>query len=96
MILRTWTGRIRAGRIRTADGAEYAAYVETNGGATYLATPGDLGWQTVFRDLGDGTCEVATLSWRSGMDAVHGFGHPEHVRRHEVVSGSGPSSAPLR
>jgi hypothetical protein len=110
MILRTWTGRIR-----TADRAEYAAYIEATGGSAYLATPGNLGWQMVFRDLGEGTSEVTTLSWWTGMDAIHGFAgpnpeiavyypeddrflldRPEHVRHHEVVSGSGPSSAPSR
>jgi len=71
MILRTWTGRIR-----TVDRAEYAAYIEVTGGQAYLATPGNLGWQMVFRDLGDGTSEVTTLSWWTGMDAVHGFAGP--------------------
>ncbi|MCR5875192.1 hypothetical protein LRS10_13935 [Phenylobacterium sp. J426] len=71
MILRMWTGRIR-----TADEAEYAAYIATTGGAAYRATPGNLGWQMVFRDLGDGVSEVATLSWWTDMDAIHGFAGP--------------------
>lgn len=75
MILRTWTGRIR-----TADEAEYAAYIEATGGREYLATPGCLGWQMIFRDLGDGTSEVSTLSWWTGMDAIHGFAGPEPER----------------
>jgi hypothetical protein len=72
MILRKWTGRIR-----TSDRAEYAAYIEATGGAAYLATPGNLGWQMVFRDLGDGTSEVSTLSWWPDMAAVHGFAGPK-------------------
>lgn len=71
MILRMWTGRIR-----TADEAEYAAYIEATGGAAYLATPGNLGWQMVFRDLGDGTSEVSTLSWWPDMDVIRGFAGP--------------------
>ena len=68
MILRKWTGRIR-----TADRVEYAAYIEATGGAAYLATPGNLGWQMIFRDLGDGTSEVSTLSWWPDMAAVRDF-----------------------
>lgn len=71
MILRKWTGRIR-----TSDRAEYAAYIEATGGEAYLATPGNLGWQMIFRDLGDGTSEVSTLSWWPDMAAVHGFAGP--------------------
>jgi hypothetical protein len=71
VILRKWTGRIRK-----SDRAEYAAYIEATGGAAYLATPGNLGWQMVFRDLGDGTSEVSTLSWWPDMAAVHGFAGP--------------------
>jgi hypothetical protein len=72
MILRRWTGRIR-----TADRNAYAAYIERTGGSDYLGTPGNLGWQMVFRDLGDGVSEVATLSWWTGMDAIRAFAGPE-------------------
>jgi hypothetical protein len=68
MILRRWTGRIR-----TADEAEYRDYIARTGGAAYLATPGDLGWQMVFRDLGDGGSEVTTLSWWADLDVIRGF-----------------------
>jgi heme-degrading monooxygenase HmoA len=77
MILRTWTGRIR-----TADEAEYAAYIARTGGDDYLATPGNLGWQMVFHDLGDGTSEVSTLSWWTSMAAIVAFAgdQPERAR----------------
>lgn len=75
MILRKWTGRIR-----TSDEAQYAAYIEATGGKAYLATPGNLGWQMVFRDLGGGVSEVSTLSWWPDMDAVHAFAGPTPER----------------
>ncbi|HET6972113.1 MAG TPA: hypothetical protein VFH92_13380 [Phenylobacterium sp.] len=68
MILRRWTGRIR-----TADKAEYADYIRKTGGDDYLSTPGNLGWQMVFRDLPDGISEVSTLSWWTGTDAIRAF-----------------------
>lgn len=68
MILRRWTGRIR-----TADEAEYRAYIAKTGGKAYLATPGNRGWQMVFRDLGEGTSEVQALSWWTDLDVIKGF-----------------------
>ena len=75
MILRRWTGRIR-----TADEAEYAAYIAGTGGEAYAMTPGNIGWQMVFRGLGDGTSEVATLSWWTDFDAIRAFAGPEPER----------------
>src|SRR3954447_23075109 len=72
MILRRWTGRIR-----TADKAEYAAYIIRTGGEDYLKTPGNLGWQMVFRDLDDSASEVSTLSWWTDMAAIRAFAGPE-------------------
>lgn len=68
MILRRWRGVIR-----TADRAEYQAYIAETGGADYAATPGNLGWQMLFRDLGDGTSEVVTLSWWRSLDDIRAF-----------------------
>ena len=75
MILRRWTGRIR-----TAEEAAYRAYIAGTGGVQYLATPGNLGWQMVFRDLGDGTSEVATLSWWTDLAVIKGFAGEDHER----------------
>jgi heme-degrading monooxygenase HmoA len=75
VILRKWTGRIR-----TADEAEYAAYIAATGGKDYAATPGNLGWQMVFRGLEDGVSEVTTLSWWPDMDAIRAFAGPEPER----------------
>ncbi|MET0273657.1 MAG: hypothetical protein ABW360_11765 [Phenylobacterium sp.] len=75
MILRRWIGRIR-----TADEAEYTAYIDRTGGGDYLATPGNLGWQMLFRDLGDGVSEVTTLSWWTDMAAITAFAGPEPER----------------
>lgn len=72
MILRKWTGRIR-----TADRAEYVAYILGTGLDDYAKTPGNLGYQMVTRDLGDGTTEVSTLSWWGSMDAIRGFAGEE-------------------
>jgi len=68
MILRRWTGRIR-----TAERADYARYIAGTGGSDYTATPGNLGFQMLFRDLGDGTSEVTTLSWWRSLDDIRGF-----------------------
>ena len=84
MILRRWTGRIR-----TADESEYRDYISATGGAAYRATPGNLGWQMIFRELGDGVSEVTTLSWWTDLDVIRGFAgeayeqavyYPEDVR----------------
>lgn len=68
MILRRWTSRIR-----TAERDAYSAYIDETGGADYGSTPGNLGFQMLFRDLGDGTSEVTTLSWWRSLDDIRGF-----------------------
>lgn len=68
LILRRWTGLIR-----TADREVYAAYIAGTGGDDYTATPGNRGYQMIMRDLGDGTTEVATLSWWASLDAIRAF-----------------------
>jgi len=68
VILRRWVGRIR-----TADEAEYVAYVKRTGADDYAETPGNLGFQIVTRDRGDGTTDVTTLSWWTSMEAVRAF-----------------------
>ena len=77
MIFRKWRGRIR-----TEERADYVAYILDTGLADYSKTPGNLGYQMVTRDLGDGTTEVATMSWWTGMDAIRGFAgdDPERAR----------------
>lgn len=68
MILRRWKGLIR-----TTDREAYVRYIEGTGGVDYGSTPGNLGFQMLLRDLGDGTSEVTTLSWWISMDAIRGF-----------------------
>jgi heme-degrading monooxygenase HmoA len=77
MIFRKWRGRIR-----TEDRDEYVAYIVGTGLDDYAKTPGNLGYQMVTRDMGDGTTEVATMSWWTGMDAIRGFAgdEPERAR----------------
>jgi len=77
MIFRTWRGRIR-----TADRAEYVAYIRATGLDDYGNTPGNLGYQMITRDLGDGSTEVATMSWWDSMDSIRGFAgdRPELAR----------------
>src|SRR6476620_5885282 len=58
MILRKWSGRIRA-----TDREEYVAYVLETGASDYSKTPGNHGFQLLTRDVGDGTTEVSTMSW---------------------------------
>src|SRR5688500_2126695 len=57
MIFRKWTGRIR-----TADADTYIQYIRDTGGDEYAATDGNLGYQILLRDLGDGSSEVSTVS----------------------------------
>ncbi len=68
MILRRWSALIC-----TADEDAYRSYIEGTGGADYSATPGNLGFQMLFRALGDGTSEVTTLSWWRSLEDIHGF-----------------------
>lgn len=68
MILRRWRGVIR-----TAERDAYRDYIAATGGSDYTATPGNLGFQMLFRDLGDGTTEVTTLSWWRSLDDIRGF-----------------------
>lgn len=68
MILRRWRGVIR-----TADRDAYRDYIARTGGTDYSSTPGNLGFQMLFRDLGDGTSEVTTLSWWRSLDDIRGF-----------------------
>jgi heme-degrading monooxygenase HmoA len=67
-ILRKWTGRIR-----TSQGEEYVRYVMATGGDDFAKTPGNLGFQVLLRDLGDGTSEVSALSWWTSMAAIAAF-----------------------
>ena len=71
-ILRKWTGLIR-----TEDETAYQAYIATTGMTDYGQTPGNLGFQMLFRALGDGRSEVTTLSWWSSLDAIKGFAGEE-------------------
>ena len=77
MIFRKWRGRIL-----TQDRADYVAYIVDTGLSDYGNTPGNLGYQMITRDLGDGTTEVATMSWWTTMDAIRGFAgdQPELAR----------------
>jgi heme-degrading monooxygenase HmoA len=68
MIVRMWRGWVASERT-----AEYVAYIEETGLAAYRATPGNLGAQMWTRDLGDGRCEVVTVSWWPDLDTIRGF-----------------------
>jgi hypothetical protein len=75
MIFRKWTGRIR-----TPDTTEYVAYIEETGAEHYTQTPGNLGYQILTRDLGDGTTEISTISWWTGIEAVKAFAGEDYSR----------------
>jgi heme-degrading monooxygenase HmoA len=68
MILRRWSALIR-----TADEDAYRAYFEMTGAADYGSTPGNLGYQLLFRALGDDVSEITTLSWWRAMDDITAF-----------------------
>ena len=68
MILRMWRGWVSVGQAE-----EYIRYIEKTGLPGYRATDGNQGCQLVTRDLGDGRCEVITLSWWESLDVIRGF-----------------------
>ncbi|WP_286773001.1 MULTISPECIES: hypothetical protein [unclassified Sphingomonas] len=68
IILRRWSAHIR-----TADEADYIAYIAGTGLDDYRATPGNLGAQMLVRTLGNGESEVTTLSWWESLDVIHAF-----------------------
>lgn len=68
VIFRKWTGRIR-----TAQQEEYVDYIAGTGLDDYAKTPGNLGFEMLLRDLGNGETEVSTLSWWTSMDAIRAF-----------------------
>lgn len=73
--LRRWTSKIR-----TEDRAAYVDYVRSTGGDDYSATPGNLGFQLLLRDLPDGTTEIETLSWWDSIDAISAFAGSDYRR----------------
>jgi heme-degrading monooxygenase HmoA len=68
VILRKWTGRIR-----TTEEREYVSYIAGTGLKDYAKTSGNLGFEMLLRDLGNGETEVTTLSWWTSMDAIRAF-----------------------
>ena len=68
VILRRWTGRIR-----TAQEKEYVDYIVSTGLEDYAKTPGNLGFEMLLRELGNGESEVTTLSWWTTMDSIRAF-----------------------
>jgi hypothetical protein len=73
--MRRWSGRVRSDK---AD--EYLAYVASTGGTDYSGTEGNLGYQILRRDLGNGETEICTISWWSSWDAIRRFAGPEPAR----------------
>ena len=68
VILRKWTGRIR-----TVQEKVYVDYIARTGLQDYARTPGNLGFEMLLRELGNGESEVTTLSWWTTMDSIHAF-----------------------
>lgn len=77
MILRKWTGTIRA-----RDKAAYLAYIRRTGMREYRATPGNRGAQMVTRDLPRSRVEVTTLSWWDDLESIRGFAGADIERAH--------------
>lgn len=75
VITRRW-----ASTIRTEDRQAYTGYVQSTGIRDYGATDGNLGFQMMLRDRGDGTTEVVTVSWWSSIAAVKAFAGADHER----------------
>ena len=51
----------------------YVRYVAGTGAADYASTTGNIAAEIHARNLGDGTCEIVTLSWWSTMAAIETF-----------------------
>jgi hypothetical protein len=77
MILRKWTGTIRA-----RDKDAYLAYIRRTGMREYRKTPGNRGAQMVTRDLPRGRVEVTTLSWWDDLESIRGFAGEDIERAH--------------
>src|SRR4051794_25042404 len=67
-IMRVWRGAIRTG-----DRDRYRDYIAATGLDDYRATPGNLDAWMLFRDRGDGTTEVVTVSLWESREAIMGF-----------------------
>lgn len=74
-IVRRW-----ASTIRTDDRQAYTDYVNRTGVSDYQATDGNLGFQMLLRNLGDGTTEVVTISWWASIEAIRAFAGKDHER----------------
>lgn len=83
-ILRRW-----ASRIRSEDRAAYTGYVERTGVSDCGATEGNLGFKMLLRDLGDGTTEVATLSWWTSIEAIKALAGENHERARNYREATG-------
>src|SRR5262245_2272457 len=77
MILRKWTGTIRA-----SDKAAYLAYIRRTGMREYRATAGNRGAHMVTRDLPRGRVEVTTLSWWDDLASIRAFAGDDVERAH--------------
>lgn len=67
-VVRMWSGVVR-----TEDRDAYVDYVERTGMVAYRTTPGNLDAWLLTRDLGDGRCEVTTVSRWESLEAIRGF-----------------------
>jgi heme-degrading monooxygenase HmoA len=75
MIARMWRGWVATDRA-----AEYVAYIEQTGMASYRATPGNIDAQMWTRDLGDGRTEVVTVSRWESLEVIEGFAGADITR----------------
>jgi hypothetical protein len=67
-VMRTWTGAIR-----TEDRDEYRDYILRTGLDGYRKTPGNIDAWMLYRDRGDGTTEVVTVSLWESREVISGF-----------------------
>jgi heme-degrading monooxygenase HmoA len=68
MILRRWHATIRS-----EDEKAYVDYIMATGASAYRETQGNLGFQVLSRDLGQGVTEVVTLSGWQDIAAIKAF-----------------------
>lgn len=67
-VMRMWSGVIR-----TADRDEYRDYIGGTGIRDYRLTPGNVDAWMLYRDRGDGTTTVTTVSLWESRDALAAF-----------------------
>lgn len=72
LICRQWRGRLPTGREDA-----YLDYFRQTGAVDYNAAAGCVGYELRYREVGDGTTEVTTISWWVSAAHIAAFAGPD-------------------